>query len=177
MKKEFGFTSFEFYLVISVIGIIMLVGLQRYWQLAEQTQRLAFEVQSQHFSTAIYNLRAKWMLSLQFPEQKNIVEVEGHRFQFSREGWPLAEAGTKNEDDDIDIPACAFLWQSLQQNPLPISYQGGDAYGSRVYHLSLTAEKSCRFEFITEKPAEYYFDYSPKTGQVILHSPASAKNN
>ena len=180
MKKMLGFTSFEFYFVMSVIGIIVLVAMQRYLQLAEETKRLSFEVVAKHFNASVYNHHARWIMAQQQIKTFRL-EVDGLDIQFSPQGWPLA-ANNNTKVSDVSLVSCLSLWNNLLQNPPSISYEGGDPYGSRAYHLEVLhlevlPERSCRFEMVTERPSEFYFDYMPFSGKVIFHSPPITKNN
>jgi hypothetical protein len=175
MKKNLGFTSFEFYFVMSVIGVIVLVGLQRYLQLGEETKRLNVEMLSHYFSASVYNHHARWIMAQE--ENRASLEVDGNKIQFSPQGWPLALVTNKPMLKVASVSGCLSLWNSFLQNPPSISYEGGDAYGTRTYHLSISPEANCRFEFITKHPTEYYFDYNPVSGAVIFHSPTITKNS
>lgn len=186
MKKALGFTSFEFYFVMSVVGIIMLVAIQRYLQLAEDTKRFSFEVVAKHFSAAVYNHHARWIVTQQHSKARRLdvedMAVEDMAVQFTSEGWPLAIVTEKPLAPAVTAPAvtvagCLSLWHNLLQNPPSVSYEGGSPYGSRMYHLVLLPDIGCRFALVTEPAHEFYFDYMPFLGQIIFHSPAIAKNN
>lgn len=176
MKKMLGFTSFEFYFVMSIIGIIVLVAMQRYVQLAEETKRLRFEVVAKHFNAAVYNHHARWIMAQQ---QTKIfrLDVDGLDIQFSPQGWPLEVISKNAKTSGVSVGSCLSLWGNLLQNPPSISFGGGDLYGSRAYHLTLLPEGGCRFELVTDSPSEFYFDYMPFSGKVMLHSPPITKNN
>jgi hypothetical protein len=176
MKKMLGFTSFEFYFVISVIGIIVLVAMQRYSQLAEETKRLSFEVVAKHFNASVYNHHARWIMAQQ-QTKIFLLNIEGLDIQFTAQGWPSAVVTEKPLLPVVSIASCLSLWNNLLQNPPSISYDGGDPYGSRIYHLSVSREGACRFELITESPGEFYFEYAPLSGRVIFHSLPITKNN
>ena len=176
MKKNLGFTSFEFYFVMSVIGIIVLVAMQRYVQLAEETRRLSFEVVAKHFNAAVYNNHARWIVAQQHTKTFRL-KLDGVDIQFSPQGWPLAVLTNEPMVAGVSVNSCLSLWQSLLQNPPSISYYGGDPYGSRHYHLSLSLENACRFELITEQPGQFYFEYAPYFGKVLFFTPPITKNN
>jgi len=167
MKKLAGYTSFEFYVVVTVIGLIVLVGVQHYSRLAAQTQQLSFEVLARNFSASVFNLHARWLMSKQASFMSTSTTIDASTVQFTPEGWPLA-VGMKNLVTP-SVSSCLSLWQSLLQNSPPISYAGGDAYKSHSYHLTITPEKHCHFEFITARPNEYFFEYSPLSGQVLIN--------
>jgi hypothetical protein len=177
MKKNLGFTSFEFYFVMSAIGLVVLVGLQRYLQLAEETQRFSFEVIAKHFNASVYNHHARWIMAQQQQTKVSELTVENIKIQFSPQGWPVSIAAQEPEPKIASLKGCLSLWNNLLQNPPSISYEGGDAYGTRAYHLSFSPEANCRFEFITDYPAEFYFDYEPLSGKVMFHSPPLTKSN
>lgn len=177
MKKNIGFSSFEFYFVMVVIGLIMLIGLQRYFQMAEDVKRFSFEVLAQRFNTAVYNFHTQWILAQADGERKNTLKLEGVDVQFSDKGWPLSVQKNGVVISSTSITTCYQLWMTLLQNPAPISFPGGDAYGSRVYHLSLSTEGLCRYQLVTDIKEEYYFDYSSMTGQIIIHTPVINQTN
>ena len=177
MKKMLGFTSFEFYFVLSVIGIIVLVGMQRYLYLAEETRRLSFEVVAKHFNASVYNYHARWIMAQQQTKTFQL-SIDGLAIQFSSQGWPLAVAAEKPLSPVVSVASCLSLWNNLLQNPPSISSAGGDPYGSRIYHLSVSPEvNSCRFELITEHSEQFYFEYSPLSGGVVFHAPPITENN
>jgi hypothetical protein len=183
MIRMRGLSSFEFYFVIATIGIIVLVGIQRYLQLAEQTRQLGFEVVVRHFNTSVYNLHVRWMLAQDRARNTNLVLVQGMWIHFSDSGWPIAAYSAQsgkpvdpqNLSSAVSLQTCKSLWFALLQNPAALSYQTGDAYGTRPYHLSLTPDRQCRFEFISSEPGAYYFDYSSVSGQVRMQVPSAKR--
>lgn len=177
MKKTLGFTSFEFYFVMSVIGIIVLIATQRYLQLAEDTRRFSFEVIAKHFSTAVYSHHARWIMA-QSQTSSRQLNIDGIHVLFSSDGWPIAiVAGGRLASEEVSIASCLSLWNNLLQNPPLISVEGYAPYGSSAYHLSLSQTASCRYELVAEQPGEFYFEYAPVSGLMIFHTPAITKNN
>jgi len=176
MKKTLGFTSFEFYFVMSIIGILVLIATQRYLQLAEETKRLTFEAVAKNFNAAVYNHHARWIMAQQQAKTFQL-NVDGLDIQFSPHGWPLAVLTKEPLAAGVSVNSCLSLWNSLLQNPPSISYYDGGPYGSRRYHLSLSLENACRFELITEQPGEFYFEYAPYFGRVLFFTPPITKNN
>lgn len=177
MKKNLGFTSFEFYFVMSVIGLILIVGIQRYYRLAEETQRLSFEILAQNFSASVFNHRARWIMAQQSPNRPFQLVVENSVIQFSLQGWPIAVDSNDYKNEKVTVAGCLSLWNAFLQNPPAISVAGGDSYGSRQYHLSVTNDRKCRFELVTPQPKGFYFEYSPLSGQVKTYTLPIAKNS
>ncbi|MET0356592.1 MAG: hypothetical protein ABW044_07415, partial [Cellvibrio sp.] len=136
MRKNLGFTRFEFYFVISVIGIIILIVIERYLVLVEETRRLGFEINARNFSAAIYTHHARWILAHQNGNDLSYLNVDGTYIQFSVTGWPIATLAEKNIGNEISITSCLSLWQHFLQNPPQISFTKED-YGVHDYHLSL----------------------------------------
>ncbi len=98
----------------------------------------------------------------------------------NQQGWPVSVVAEHpisetNSEQTANLHSCIQLWQNLLQNPQPISYSGGDVFGSRPYHLVLTQAGECRFQLFVKNSNQYYFDYSPKTGQVRIHTPVAIK--
>lgn len=176
MKKMLGFTSFEFYFVMSIIGIIVLIATQRYLQLAEETKRLSVEVVAKHFSAAVYNHHTRWIMA-QSQSSTRQLNIDGLNVLFSSDGWPLAIAAHEPLPSAVSTTSCLSLWNHLLQNPPSISSEGHGVYGSQAYHLSLPQVGSCRFELVSQQPGEFYFEYEPLSGRVIFHTLPITKNN
>jgi MSHA pilin protein MshB len=176
MKKAQGFASFEFYFVMSIIGIIALIAIQRYTQVAEETKRLSFDVLAKHFQAAVLNYHSRWIMVQQqtktFP-----LPIDGLDVQFTAEGWPIDIGVGEQLSPVASASSCLRLWENLLQNSPPISYEGGEPYGSYAYHVRFSLENGCRYELVTENPGEFYFEYSPVSGEVLFHMPPITKNN
>lgn len=170
MKKNLGFTRFEFYFVISVVGLIMLAATQRYSLLAEETKRLTFEALAKNFSAAVYNHHALWIMAQQQSTKVSQIDINGAELHFSAQGWPFAVISKGAAPAPSPVRNCLSLWKNLLQNSPSISYNGGNAYGTSTYHLSLTPDGKCRFELTTKQPQEYYFDYAAIDGMLTIHS-------
>lgn len=177
MRKNLGFTRFEFYFVVAAIGLILAVGMQRYLQLAEETKRLNFEVVAKNFTAAVYNHHARWIMAQQHQVKTSTLLIDGIEIQFSLQGWPesITTKGTSEKPDPVT--KCLSLWNNLLQNAPPISYNDRSKKDAFIYHLSLTTEGNCRFELITNNPLEYYFDYAPTIGKVTVFTFSITKNS
>ncbi|GGY67906.1 hypothetical protein GCM10011613_10150 [Cellvibrio zantedeschiae] len=176
MKKNLGFSSFEFYFVISVIGLIMIFGIQRYYKLAEETQQLSFEVLAQNFSASVYSHHARWLLAQQSSNITSQLIIENNIVQFSRQGWPIAVVTEGSSVKPNEIASCLSLWNNFLQNPPAIS-AGDNSSEVRKYHLATTREGKCRFEFLTPDAGTFFFEYSPESGQVKTQIRPIAKNS
>ena len=171
MKKNLGFTSFEFYFVMAAIGFVVMIGIQRYLGLAEETNRYSFEIAARNFNAAVYNYHARWMMARKDQQNKFKLNIDGKDILFSARGWPLAV--TNIDSDQISLSSCLSLWENFLQNPPKVSYKDGDPYGTRTYHLNLPKPDTCRFEFVSDKSKEFYLDYLPLSGDVIINIPPS----
>jgi len=168
MKKNLGFTRFEFYFVISVIGVVTLIAIQRYSALAEETRRLSFEIIAGNFSAVIYNHHARWIISQQNQSELSSLLIDGVDVEFSPSGWPMSASAKKNIVNGISITSCLSLWQHFLQDAPLISFVGGDAYGMQTYHLSMPDPQTCRYEFVRSQPS-LYIDYEPASGKLVFH--------
>ncbi|RYY75995.1 MAG: hypothetical protein EOO52_00225 [Gammaproteobacteria bacterium] len=168
MNKHLGLTRFEFFFVMSAIGILMLVALGRYQALAEETRRVSFEVIVNNFSAAIYNHHARWITAQQSQQDGSSLVIDGHHIYFSPTGWPIAALVENNIVNPLSITTCLSLWQHLLQNPPLISFTGGDAYGTQKYHLSLIENKICRYEYVSDPPQKLFLDYQPTNGKIVF---------
>jgi len=174
MKKNLGFSSFEFYFVVSVIGLILIVGIQRYFKLAEDTRRLSFEILAKNFSAAVYNHHSHWIMAQQSPDKNYQIVVDDSVIQFSLQGWPLAVDVDQSGGENVSLAGCVSLWNTFLQNPPAISSSDEKPSNSRPYHVKLTADKKCRYELMA---TGFYFEYSPFSGQVKAYTTSIAKNS
>lgn len=177
MKKSLGFSSFEFYFVMVVIGVILLFGIQRYNKLADETHRLSFEVLAQNFSAAVYAHHARWITSQQVSDSNAVIEVDNKRIQFSREGWPLGADLQDFTSVQITLPGCFSLWGVFLQNAPAISVFTHELPNTHPYQLKLTSEGNCRYEWTAPNNRKFYFEYSPTTGSVKSQSWAIPRNS
>lgn len=176
MKKNLGFTSFEFYFVISVIGLVLLVAIQHYFRLAEETRRLSFEILAKNFSAVVYNYHSHWILEQQSQQKNDQIVVDSLTVQFSPQGWPIAINSNQFDYKKVSPPACLSLWNTFLQNPPPLSFSADDSHESYFYRVILTPEGKCRYELVARKSKGFYFEYSPMTGQVKTGNLPIAKN-
>ncbi len=176
MKRSLGFSRFEFYFVVSIVGLLVLIATQRYLSLADETRRLSFDVIAKHFSAAVYNHHARWILQ-QSKAKSNHVVIDGLNILFSDNGWPIATVVGDHSTSELSNLTCLSLWNHLLQNPPPISVEGNGLYGSRTYHLSSPQVGHCRFEMATQPRGTFYFDYAPQLGRIVFNTQAITKNN
>jgi hypothetical protein len=169
MKQNFGFTRFEFFFVMAAIGLILLVGVQRYSKMINETKNSSFEIVSKHFSASAYNYHARWVTAQADVGKNAVLDIEQVKVTFSASGWPIAIGG--DESGLVSLTSCMSLWNHFLQNAPTVSFEGGYSYRSRPYHLRVMGSVVCRFEFITDHPNEFYFDYAPFTGNFNSHSP------
>jgi hypothetical protein len=175
MRKDLWFSRFEFYFVISVIGIITLVALQRYLVLVEDTKRFSFEINAKNFSTVVYNYHARWLMSQRKNSEYAPINIDGVDILFSSTGWPIAlleknpvaDVDKKNIDNAVSISSCLSLWRHFLQNPPPISFSGSDAYGTHPYHLTVPESGTCRYQFVDHK--EFFIVYKPASGEFVFY--------
>ena len=169
-----GFRLFELLLVITIFGVIVLVGISRYLDLGRETRRLGFELLSHNFTAAVASLRVQWLIQGRAGDE---VELDGVRVLFSSTGWPMsADVEIAQLELDKAPPArCLQLWRALLQNPALATLAGSEERGERRYHISLIDAETCRYELVTKDIESYYFDYSSATGQVLIQVPVNQK--
>ncbi|ACE83863.1 hypothetical protein CJA_2391 [Cellvibrio japonicus Ueda107] len=88
---------------------------------------------------------------------------------FSPQGWPAAVSPGPVERQGLTAADCKALWDSLLQNPPPLSAQP-EQRGAYSYHVAVQGHL-CRYFWLGTSTGEYYFDYSINTGQVRLVIP------
>lgn len=165
---------FELLLVITIFGVIVLVGVSRYLDLGRETRRMGFELLAHNFTTAVASVRVQWLLQGRTHTE---LQFEETRFWFSPTGWPLNATDDSIESVFGDQPAsrCLHLWQALLLNPMQATLAGSEERGQRRYHIRLIDADTCRYELVTKETESYYFDYSSVTGQVLIQIPVHQK--
>jgi len=167
---------YEFLLVTAVIGVVALVGIDRYLELGRDTRRMGFELLAHHFTTAVAGVRVQWLIQKAQTGERRFIELDGSRIFFSPAGWPAGiDQDFVSVKDDLVAADCLKLWQVLLQNPSPASLEGTQVRGSRRYHIRLPAPGICRYELVTRVTGSLYFDYSPVSGQIIITVPTENK--
>lgn len=177
MKKNLGFSSFEFYFVVSVIGLILIVGFQRYYALLDETRRLSFEVLAQNFSAAVYSQRAHWIVAQQTNGPKLQLEIDGLQVQFSEEGWPQSVDVHGPVEQVPPISKCLSLWIHFLQNAPLMSVEMSSRQDAPYYFLSVTQNNSCRYHWVDKNQNGFYFEYSPSTGIIKTSVLSIAKDS
>ena len=175
MIKYSGLGRFEFFVVSVVISIIVLVAMGRYMTLAQEARTLSFELMSHHFMTAAVNAKTQWLLTVvnQGKVQANnfSITTEVGSLYFTEKGWPLSENPERAGAVEPNLADCYRLWVFLLQPPEAISIQGEASYASQKYHVSLVPN-GCRYFLATDENKQFYFDYLPKDGRVLLSESA-----
>lgn len=184
---------YEFFIVAVVIGLVMLVGIDRYLELGRETRRIGFELLAHHFATAVAGVRVQWLLNKTHArnrgETNSHVELNGFRFYMSEGGWPAQvvhdeekkdsednrqkDEQQEDEQQEVQLTAadCLKLWQALLQNPPQASVEGMQARGSQRYHIRLLEDGICRYERVFKGVNNIYFDYASSNGQVTINGP------
>lgn len=175
-----GFRVFEFLVVSVIIGVLVLVAINRYEALGRETRRLGFELLAHNFTAAVAGVRAHWFIQ----GQPKVTSVDGEQILMSTTGWPSGivtraatralvtqRANTNLNANQKQVEICWQLWETLLQNPSPTTLEGQQQRGEQRYHISWVENEFCRYELVTKRLNSHYFDYSPKTGQVLLHVP------
>lgn len=170
MTTRRGFRLFEFLLVTVIFGIIVLFAVNRFEELGRETRRLGFELLAHNFTTAVAGVRTRWLIQ----GQPEVVVLEGWDLRMSPEGWPLATTSATEQGLEQGA-ACLSLWQTLFQNPQPATVEGSQLRGERRYHIRGLNNEFCRYELVTKERESHYFDYTAKTGQVLIHVPLQKK--
>lgn len=182
MKKNLGFSSFEFYFVALVIGLILIVGIHRYNKLIEETQQLSVEILAQNFSAAVYSYRARWVLAQQTAQIPNQLLIDKLLIDFSYDGWPLAIGVGEVAAQKVSVTTCLSLWNGFLQNPPTISSvleQPSEKPSGKPpqYRLTVIDNNRCHYELVQPEPKGFYFEYSPASGQVKSFPSSIAKNS
>lgn len=185
MLKQGGWSRFELLIVASVIGLIMLIAISRYLDLAREGRRLGFELLAHNFSAAAAMTRAHWLLKGSVAARQDYVDQDDLRIYMNAEGWPItAEPISSGRPTQYDAHNCYQLWLALLQNPESASVEEKDnpegkgaieekhVRGERRYHISYNNAGFCRYELATKERNSHFFDYELRSGQVRITVPA-----
>ena len=169
MVYEREHNRFEWLVLVIVVGIIMLVAIVHYIDLARDGRRAAFGLLANNFASAVAMARVEWLL--QHAAQSPNAQAEPHtqRVFMNEAGWPVATLAVNA--NNYSAQNCYQLWEELLQNPAPATVQGGaEQRGERQYHISFPQPDICRYELITDAKG-HYFDYNLLSGKVSLQVP------
>lgn len=180
-KPQLGFSLLELILVIVLIGLLAAAGLKYYIDLREAAIRTGLQTQARNFAGIIQGARADWLSERRpdsiptEPGSKLAVDLDGTRIYVNEMGWPANSSAELDSSSGSQTAAeCYELWFGLMNNPLPATVEGlpsiGGVKGQQRYHISVN-NAVCRYELVLKSGIGYYFDYSPKTGKVLINIP------
>ncbi|WP_086931226.1 hypothetical protein [Agarilytica rhodophyticola] len=154
--------TYEFFLVLAVIGFIIYMGINYYLSPMGKTKESMLEFHAGIFSRMMSNLNA-YGASV----NKNYVNINGHTFFLNENGWPanthegfspLLENQTEDE--------CQQLWLSVFRNP-PSNEISKNRYIKKVdYIISLNEKVICRYQLARRQEGSFFFDYDVSNGVV-----------
>lgn len=174
MNNRRGWNRFEWLLLVSAVGLVMLVGISRYIDLAREGRKVGFEVLAHNFTAAVSLTRAQWILQNAAEGRHEYLHADKTVIYFNSSGWPFAaevisDAKPSNGNDAVN---CLQLWEILLQNSEAATVEGQSARGERRYHITSLNDHGCRYELVTKNLNSHFFDYDSQTGRVRLSVPA-----
>lgn len=157
---------FEWFVVATVIALITIVALSRYWFIAEDARILRMEILAHRFVTAAANARVEFLVS-GLASKRNAAErqitIANRAVYFSAQAWPVAVSGPVVEGFRLTEEDCAQLWALLLQNPAVLS-RSTQPNGRAEYQL-YAGDLVCRFELANSNS---FFDYYPMDGRMLF---------
>jgi hypothetical protein len=178
--KTYSLGRFEIFVVVAAISIVAIVAMARYGNLAKDARNLQFELIAHHFMTGAANTRTQWLLAQiahkgMAEEGKARLLIGGHSIFFSTQGWPLGVTPVTLETEPPLLENCYQLWMLLLQNPAPLAMQGMGGAKGHDYQVSQVGS-ACRYSLIDSENGDYYFDYFPWEGRMLLTLPEQKHN-
>jgi|GEM_PF-1566154 len=178
---------FEWLLIATLIGIVLVFALALYGRMAGDVQRLSFELAAQNFKTAVSGVRAHWYIqraqgetgqdAVVFSELPTMpVGLEGASditVYLNPQGWPVNTRSQREAADGrLDPEECLDLWRAfLHQAPLASMEEALEptaVFG--VAKVGEGRESACRYRQLRDDSGRRYFDYIPFDGRVLLSS-------
>ena len=178
--------SFEWWILFCVIGVVVIVAVGFYTRMVGDVQRLSFELAAQHFETAVSGARAQWYIARSRGESAAAVKLYGNltararnesaqgqnpvRVYLNGEGWPVNTQDSAGARDGRQTrEECLQLWQGLLREPPSASFDDS-GQSNTAYRIEVTEEGDCRYRHLIGGKGRQYFDYSPRSGQIKVHS-------
>lgn len=178
--------TFEWLILFSVIGVVVLVAVGFYTRMIGDVQRLSFELAAQNFKTAVSGARAQWYIARGRGEPAVAVKLYGDLTARARnkaaqgqdpvqvylngEGWPANTRDSSGARDGRQTrEECLQLWQALLREPPSASFDDSGQPGT-AYRIEVTEEGYCRYRHLIGGKERQYFDYNPRSGQIKVHS-------
>lgn len=176
---------FEWLLLGTVIGVILTLAANFYARMANDVQRLSFEVAAEHFKTAVSGVRGYYYVYRGKPEVEEGVllhavlpgfelsserqEADSVRVYLNASGWPASTINrAAAEDGVVTAEECRQLWQAFLVRPPATTTELREAEQAD-YRVSTPRADSCRYQRLKPPFQGSYFDYSLKNGQVSVN--------
>lgn len=174
MIRTYHNGRFEWFVIATVIALISVVALSRYWFMAEDARILRMEILAHRFVTAAANARIEFLVSSlasKHNADERQITIANRVVYFSSQAWPVAVSGPVVEGFSLTEEDCAQLWELLLQNPAALSRstQLNESAEYQVYAGDLV----CRFELVNSNA---FFDYYPMDGR-MLFSPGGERDS
>jgi hypothetical protein len=146
----------EFIIVIIIIGILMNLFINLFFeQRAKLTNSILLSI-SQQFTTKVNLVRSAWLTSSQ-PQVVKLLQLSGKGSQLvpvNTKGWVDVKGSNQK---------CQRIWQHVLMTPLLVA-------NTEVVALEINGESTsnqyiCRYQLISGE----FFDYHPKNGKVFKY--------
>jgi len=178
--------TFEWLILISVVGVVVLVAVGFYTRMIGDVQRLSFELVAQNFETAVSGARAQWYIDRSRGGPGHTVTLHGDltakaqgeaeagqdsvRLYLNTQGWPVNTESQASARDGRQTPEeCLQLWLGLLREP-PAAGFDTEGPPDAAYRINVTNEGACRYRQLIGGKESQYFDYNPRSGQISVHS-------
>ncbi|WP_286805076.1 MULTISPECIES: hypothetical protein [unclassified Marinimicrobium] len=178
---------FEWLLIATLIGIVLVFALGLYGRMAGDVQRLSFELAAQNFKTAVSGVRAHWFIQrAQGETERDVVvfselptmpvgleDASDIRVYLNPQGWPVNTRSRREAADGrLDPEECLDLWRAFLHQAPPVSLEGALAPNAvfGVAKVGEGRESACRYRQLVGDSGRRYFDYLPFDGRVLLSS-------
>jgi len=178
--------TFEWLILIAVIGLVVLVALGFYTRMIGDVQRLSFDLLVQNFETGVSGTRAQWYIERSRGAPGHKVVLHGDltakargeaetgqdsvQVYLNSQGWPANTRDRAGARDGQQTPEeCLQLWQGLLREPPAAGFDEADPPGT-AYRIEVTEEGACRYRHLIGATKGQYFDYDPPSGQISVHS-------
>lgn len=147
----------EFVVIIILVGVLMGVFINYFYQQGAQFSDAGFKTLAQQFNTKVATVHAQWLMDKQ-PRVVKLAAVnnnEKQRVTVNKKGW-------------IDVKqrslVCEHIWQVVMESPLNFMKQTISAIEVRIFSEKASQKNNsvCRYVL----PSGTYFDYNRFNGRV-----------
>lgn len=161
--RKYGFAVIELVIIFIIVGMMAVTAIPQFVDLSKSSEDPEIEELGQRLTSTVQFVHALWLVK-GAAGAGSIDLGNGVTIGVNKDGWPVGRAGKAVPSAGQDAQ-CAYIWESLIQNPPTIAMKAADSAAEWTAQSSADA---CVFEY--NRDPNKLIVYTKTTGKVEIRS-------